>query len=148
MANKFSITAIFSGRDGISKVVAGIEGRVGRASTNIGSSLKEIDAANSKVVGGLANLAKQALAVGAVLGGGLAFGLEHIIRAGAGFEQSITNVGAVMGKSRSQIQDLEKEAMRLGVVTQFSSSEVAEAWSSWRARASIRGKFSRASPAS
>jgi TP901 family phage tail tape measure protein len=127
MANKFSVEAIFKGRDDVSKVVAGIEGRVGRATSSIGSSLKDLDKANGKIIGSFADLAKQAVVVGAVVGGALAAGLHHVIEVGAGFEQSITNVGAVMGKSRSQIQDLEKEAMRLGVVTQFSSSEVAEA---------------------
>lgn len=100
---------------------------MGRMSTTVTSGLKDIDKANAKVISGFADLAKQAAVVGAVVGGALAAGLLHVVEAGAGFEQSITNVGAVMGKNRSQIQDLEKEAMRLGVVTQFSSSEVAEA---------------------
>jgi TP901 family phage tail tape measure protein len=127
MANKFSIEAIFKGTDGMSKVIAGVEGRMNRASSSIGGSLKDIDKANSKVISGFADLAKQALVVGAVVGSALAAGLTQVVTAGAAFEQSITNVGAVMGKSRNQIQDLEKAAMSLGVTTQFSSSEVAEA---------------------
>lgn len=127
MANKFSVEAMFKASDGMSPIMSQIERRAAKFASGVGSSLEKVDKFNAKVISGFADFAKQAAAVGAVLGGAVGFGLDHIIKAGAGFEQSITNVGAVMGKSRGQIQDLEKEAMRLGVVTQFSSSEVAEA---------------------
>jgi len=127
MANRFSIEATFKASDQMSGTIKKIEGTASRFSAGFGASMASIDGWNNKVLGGFASVAKQAAAVGLAVGGALAAAAGHIIHTGADFEQSITNVGAVMGKTRSQIGDLEKSAMSLGVTTQFSSSEVAEA---------------------
>lgn len=124
MSNRFSIQAIFSGKDEVSKVVDKIEGKV---KTGFRGMANELGAATDGMMAGLANFAAKAAAVGAVLGTALAAGMMHVISTGATFEQAITNVGAVSGKSRNQIQDLEKAALSLGVSTQFSSTEVATA---------------------
>jgi TP901 family phage tail tape measure protein len=123
MAGRFSIEAVFKAIDKFSAPVAkmsGVADRMARkARSGIGATNRVVD----KIAGGMKD---SALAFGAasVVAGAAVLG---VAKTGADFEQSIVNVGAVMGKSRSQIQDLEKEAMRLGVVTQFSSSEVADA---------------------
>ncbi len=111
----------------MSGVLAKIERRVSTFASNASSSLKSIDEANDRILHGFGAFAEKALHVGAVVGGALSAAFAHVTHTGAEFEQSITNVGAVMGKTRSQIGELEKSAMSLGVTTQFSSSEVAEA---------------------
>jgi len=121
MANRFSLEAIFSAKDGISGVIDKIGSKVKSASKGMGEGLQELDGVTSRATAGLASLAVKAAAVGAVLGAGLL----HVAKVGADFEQAITNVGAVSGKSRNQIGDLEKAALSLGVTTQFSSTEVA-----------------------
>jgi TP901 family phage tail tape measure protein len=126
MAGKFTIEAIFKATDRFSGVLGAIEARAGRFSRNLGGAFKDVGAMADRFASGLKQIAIGAAAVGAIAGAGLL----KVGEAGAHFEQSITNVGAVMGKNRAQIVDLEKEAMRLGVVTQFSASEVSEAMES------------------
>lgn len=123
MASRFSVEAVFKAIDNFSSVVGGIQSKTQKMMKSVGASVEQLNGVVDKAIGGLKAIGAAALAAGGVAGAGLL----HIVHAGADFEQSITNVGAVMGKTRSQIADLEKEAMRLGVVTQFSSSEVAEA---------------------
>jgi TP901 family phage tail tape measure protein len=126
LAGRFSIEAIFKGTDRFSSVISAIETRSGRFARNIGSAFSEVDAKFGRLASGLKEIGVVSAALGAIAGAGLL----KVGEAGAHFEQSITNVGAVMGKNRAQIADLEKEAMRLGVVTQFSASEVSEAMES------------------
>lgn len=121
MSNRFSIEAVFSAKDGISAVIAKIGEKVNGASKGMAAGLTELQGVTSRATGALADMAMKAAAVGAVIGAGLL----HVVKVGADFEQAITNVGAVSGKGRNQIQDLEKAALSLGVTTQFSATEVA-----------------------
>src|SRR5690348_3743702 len=123
MAGRFSIEAIFKGTDRFSPMLGSIQAKAGRFATGMGGALRDA----SSAVDHFAERLKTAAIVGAGLGAIVGAGLMKIGEAGAGFEQKITDVGAVMGKSRAQIGALEKEAMRLGVVTQFSATEVSEA---------------------
>jgi TP901 family phage tail tape measure protein len=125
-AGKFTVEAIFKGTDRFSTMLGAIETRAGRFSRNVGGAFKDVGAMADRFASGLKQVAIGAAAIGAIAGAGLL----KVGEAGAHFEQSITNVGAVMGKNRAQIVELEKEAMRLGVVTQFSASEVSEAMES------------------
>lgn len=121
MANRFSVVAAFTATDGISATVAKIGAKVQGASKGMAAGLAELEGVTSRATAGLADMAMKAAAVGAVIGAGLL----HVVKVGADFEQAITNVGAVSGKNRGQIQDLEKAALSLGVTTQFSATEVA-----------------------
>ena len=127
MANRFSIEAIFKGNDQISGTISKIQSKVSNFGSSTRSVLQGVGEANAKIGASFEAMAHKAagaaLAIGAVVGAGLA----HVVHSGAEFEQEITNVGAVMGKTRSQIGDLEKAAMSLGVTTQFSSTEVSQA---------------------
>ncbi|HTQ05324.1 MAG TPA: phage tail tape measure protein [Polyangiaceae bacterium] len=104
-------------------MLGAIETRTARFSRNVGGAINEASGAIDRIAGGLARVA----AVGAGLGAVVGVGLSRIVTAGADFEHQMTTVGSVMGKSRAQIGDLTAEAMRLGVVTQFSSDEVGQA---------------------
>lgn len=123
---KFSIVALFTAKDGISGIAAAIETRMGKMAKGVSSGLDSISKANTRILDGLASVAMKAAAVGAIAATVVGGGLMQVAHAGMEFEQSITNVGAVMGKNRGQIASLEKEAMRLGVATQFSATEVSE----------------------
>ncbi len=127
MASRFSIEAIFNGVDRTSSIAQQIEKNIKRASGGIGGSLSKIGEINDKIAAGFMTIAKHAAVAGAAVGAITFAGLSRIAHTGAEFEQTITNVGAVMGKTRGQIAGLEKAALSLGVSTQFSSSEVAEA---------------------
>jgi TP901 family phage tail tape measure protein len=123
MAGRFSIEAFFKAIDGFSAPVAKMQTGLTKFTRSASVGLGQLNGGVDKAMGALKALGAATVAVGLV--GGAA--MLHVGEAGAHFEQAITNVGAVMGKNRGQIQELEKEAMRLGVVTQFSSSEVADA---------------------
>jgi hypothetical protein len=125
--SRFSLEALFKGNDQVSAVVAKIQTKVGSAASGIKSTMHGIAEANAKIGESFEAVAHKAAAVGVAIGAVAAAGLHHIVHSGAEFEQSITNVGAVMGKTRSQITELEKSALSLGVSTQFSASEVSEA---------------------
>src|SRR5579862_2194606 len=113
MAGRFTIEAIFKGTDRFSTMLGAIEARTGRFSRNVGGAINVANGAVNRLASGLAKVALVGGTVGTIFGAGLL----KIGEAGAGFEHTMTRVGAVMGMSRAQIGDLEKEAMRLGVVT-------------------------------
>jgi len=120
---RFSIEAIFSGKDRFSPMLGSIQAKTGRFATGLGGAFKDAGSA----VDHFAERLKTAAIVGAGLGAVVGAGLMKIGEAGAGFEHQMTKVGAVMGMSRAQIGDLNKAAMSLGVSTQFSSTEVGQA---------------------
>jgi TP901 family phage tail tape measure protein len=125
--SRFSIEALFKGNDQVSAVVGKIQTKVNAATSGMRSGLHSLGEANEKIGESFEAVAHKALAAGAAIGAVVGAGLAHVVHTGAEFEQSITNVGAVMGKTRSQIAELEKSALSLGVTTQFSASEVSEA---------------------
>ncbi len=125
--SRFSVEALFKGNDQISAVVAKIQAKVSAFGGGARATLKGIGEANAKIAESFEAVAHKAAAAAMAIGAVAGAGLAHIVHTGAEFEQSITNVGAVMGKSRAQIADLEKSALSLGVTTQFSASQVSEA---------------------
>lgn len=119
MSGRFTVETIFKGNDQVSGVIANIEKRTRAMEKGLHGPVSFAD----KGIEGFKKIGAVAAVAGAAAG--VAFG--HLIETGADFEQSITNVGAVMGKNRGQIKELEEAALSLGVSTQFSSSEVSEA---------------------
>jgi TP901 family phage tail tape measure protein len=121
MAGRFSIEAIFKAKDAFSAPIAKMSSSFQRFARAVNAPMKELNSVVNKATGGLKTAAIAAGAAG-VAGGAalLSFG-----RAGADFEQAITNVGAVSLMTRDQIADLEKKALELGATTKFSATEVA-----------------------
>ncbi len=77
----------------------------------------------SKVAGTLNRLGAGIGVAGAALGAGLGWAGKS----GLEFEEAMSKVGAVGLKSRDQIMDLEKEALRLGATTKFTATQSANA---------------------
>lgn len=123
MGKRFSIEAIFKARDHMSRVIGKIAGRTERMADRSGRALRRLDRQFGKVTQGIKRGAIGLAAVGATAG----FALRDIGMAGAEFEQSITNVGAVMLKRRSEIGELEQAALSLGRSTRFTATQAADA---------------------
>lgn len=123
MAGRFSVEAAFKAVDNYSRVVAGITNSTEKMLRRVEGGMARVNAFNGKVLDGMKAVGTAGLAAGAVAGAGLL----HVVKTGAEFEHAITGVGAVMGKTRAQIQDLEQAATKLGIATQFSPTEVADA---------------------
>ena len=72
-----------------------------------------------KAIGGLRN------ALGSL---GLAFGLREVVKNVAGtivdFDQAVTDLSAISGKSREELSGLNDQAKQLGATTQFTASEI------------------------
>ncbi len=122
-AGSIGLKAIFTADDKMSPSIKKMAGSI-RELSYAGEGLSKLDHFN----GGIFDKLKTGAIAGASALGlvGVAIG-HNVVEAGADFEQSITNVGAVMGKNRGQIAELEKSALSLGVTTQFSASQVSEA---------------------
>jgi TP901 family phage tail tape measure protein len=123
MGSKFSISGAFTLVDKMSGPIGRIQSRLERFGRTGAASIATLDRKLEKL-GHTTKLAKVGLGA-AFLGAGVA--IRHAGKAGLDFEQAITNVGAVMLKSRGEIGDLEKQAIKLGGSTQFTASEVANA---------------------
>lgn len=123
MAGTIGLKAVFTADDKVSGAVRSMTASI-KSLSAAGDSLGKLDSFNSKIFDKL----KMGAVAGATALGFLGFELgKNAVEAGSDFEQSITNVGSVMGKTRGQISELEQQALSLGVSTQFSASEVSEA---------------------
>lgn len=120
-AGRYSLEAIFKAVDRVTRPIDKMQQRMRRFTESTEKNLKSID----KVTGAtIASFGKLALTMGAV-GTIAAAGLAAAAKPGVDFEQQIADLGATSLMTRDQIQDLEKEAMRLGAATKFSATEVA-----------------------
>lgn len=122
MAGRFSVEAIFTAVDRMSKPVARMEGRVARMSRSMAKNLGAVNAVTSKIAGGLRRVGVAAAAGGFIAGAAI----KNVVDSGAAFEQAITNVGAVSLRARDEIAALEKKALELGASTKFTATEVAQ----------------------
>ena len=82
-----------------------------------------MDGQLSKVAGSLNRVGAAVGAASLAAGAGLAWAGKS----GLEFEEAMSKVGAVGLKSRDQIMDLEKEALRLGATTKFTATQSANA---------------------
>ena len=123
MAGRFSVEAVFKAVDRVTAPVSRMQKRVGRFTRSMNRNFKSLDRTVTTFGNGLKR-ASQTLVVSLALIGGA---LGNVVGAGAGFEQAITDVGAVSLKTRDQIADLEKMALQLGATTKFTATQAANA---------------------
>lgn len=75
---------------------------------------------------------KALLAFGAIAGGvaatviGLAKSVASVIRTNAEFEQAVTNLSTIIGKSRKEMEGLTESALMLGRTTEYTASQVVQ----------------------
>lgn len=121
--SKFSIEAVFKAIDKMSGPMARMSAGLDRFNQRASKGISNLNSSVAKATDSLKSMALAAGGVGIAAGAGLlSFG-----KAGADFEQAITNVGAVSLMTRDQVADLEKKALELGASTKFSGTEVANA---------------------
>lgn len=123
MASRFNVDAVFRAIDKFSAPVVKMEKKMKIFTRNIERGLRRASARAGKFLGGLKRMAKGFLVAGAAAG----YAAARVLRAGAEFEQAITNVGAVGLKTRDEIQALENQAKFLGETTKFTATEAATA---------------------
>lgn len=123
MARRFTVETLFKGIDGISKPLTRMRGKMNRFTRGVTRGLRSVNRGFKTVKRTITSMGIKALAVFA----SMAFALKNILGAGAGFEQAITNVGAVSLKTREQIKPLEDLALKLGKTTKFTATQAAEA---------------------
>jgi TP901 family phage tail tape measure protein len=95
-------------------------GSVGSQTQKVSTRLNGVN----KVLGATA-MAMRTVGVGAVIGVGA--GMAYGIKTSANFEQSMANVQARLLTTRSVMQQLQDQALKLGADTSFSAQQAAEA---------------------
>lgn len=123
MATRFNVDAVFRAIDKFSAPIVKMEGKMKKLTRGIERGLRKASGHANKFFRTLKKMAKGFL----IVGGAAAFAAVKVLKAGAEFEQAITNVGAVGLKSRDEIAALEAQAKELGATTKFTATESANA---------------------
>lgn len=123
MAGRFSVEAVFKAVDRITAPITRMQNRVGKFTRSMEAGLRRANRAMGKFTAGIKKGAQIAAASFAIA----AAALVPIVAAGAGFEQAITDVGAVSLQTRKQIAPLEEQALALGRSTKFTATQAANA---------------------
>lgn len=100
----------------------GAKGKLGKSSNSLLSSLGGLSGGLGGVLGAASGLLP---ILGA--GAGLTGVISGVVQKGMEFTKVMSNVRALLGASETDFKKLNDEAVRLGAVTTFSSSQVAEA---------------------
>ena len=121
MPRELPIKTVFKAVDQISRPLKQMQSRVGKFSDNSIRKLGMMNRRLKSINQSMMNFGKQAAVAGAAVGAASAV----VVRAGMGFEQAITNVGAVGLKTRAEIKPLEDLALKLGKTTEFTATQAA-----------------------
>lgn len=123
MPRELPIKTVFKAVDQITRPLKQMQSRIGRFSDNsirkLGMMNRQLKSVNQSMMA----FGKQAAVAGAAVGAASAV----VVRAGMGFEQAITDVGAVGLKTRAEIKPLEDLALKLGKTTEFTATQAANA---------------------
>jgi TP901 family phage tail tape measure protein len=121
-AAELRLKAVFSAYDRISGPMRRMEARSRVMARVMRAGLSSVTSATGALIGGLRRVRNTAMLAAA------AFGLiaKKVVGTGVDYEQAITDVGAVMRKTRKEIQPLDLLAQRLGKTTKFTAVEAAQ----------------------
>lgn len=129
MASKFSVEAIFSATDGVTKTLRKIRGEVsgfGRATEN---ALKGANRAVNKGLGAIKRFSTELGVAGVASIAGIGYQLADVIRQGAEFEQVLVKTGAAfevpVKKGTKAFEELVTAARNVGRTTEFSGAKAA-----------------------
>jgi len=123
MAGRFSVEAVFKAVDRVTAPVSRMQNRVGKFTRSADRNFKKLNRTVDKFSSGLKKGAVAVTGAALIMTGAF----TNVVAAGAGFEQAITNVGAVSLKTRAEIAPLEQMALQLGKTTKFTATEAANA---------------------
>lgn len=123
MAGRFSVEAVFKAVDRITAPVTRMQNRVGKFTRSMEAGLRRANRSMGKFTSGIKRGAQVVAASFAIAGAAMV----PLLSAGAGFEQAITDVGAVSLLTRKQIAPLEEQALALGRTTKFTATQAANA---------------------
>lgn len=124
MGEKFSIAAIFKAIDKFSGPVARMTTRMDRFTRRVRKGMGGLGKMTKRVARGMRSLALTTGSL-AVLGG---YALKGLLGPAAAFEHAMGGVNAVtLGAYKEHMPAMAKEAKRLGAITTFTASRVAEA---------------------
>jgi TP901 family phage tail tape measure protein len=121
VAGRFSVEAVFRAVDKFSRPIQRMESRAMRFSRSLGRAVSGVGRMATGAIGALSRVKVHA----AVAAGAVALLAKHIVDVGSDYEQAITNVGAVMLKTRDQITPLDDLAKHLGSTTVFTATQAA-----------------------
>ncbi len=123
MPRELPIKTVFKAVDQITRPLKQMQSRIGRFSDNSIRKLGMMNRRLKSINQSMTAFGKQAAVAGAAVGAASAV----VVRAGMGFEQAITDVGAVGLKTRAEIKPLEDLALKLGKTTEFTATQAANA---------------------
>lgn len=115
------LKVIFGAIDRMSGVMRRVESRSRVMARVMGGGLTTITRLTGHAVAGLRRIGTIAAAAGLAVGAVI----TKIAQTGISYEQAITDVGAVMRKTREEIKPLDLLAQRLGKTTKFTATEAA-----------------------
>lgn len=124
MAGRFSVDAVFRAIDHFTRPVRGMERALGRLVRGARVGLGQMGSALGGVAQKMATVSRYAMLAGAAAA---ALITRDVINTGREYEQAITDVGAVMLKTRGEIEALDVKAKQLGATTKFTATESANA---------------------
>jgi TP901 family phage tail tape measure protein len=141
MAGKFSIEAIFSGKNHLSRMLSGMEGRLGRFARNANSKFGQLGAVSNKFARGLSTVSdrfsermmpsiKGFGVAGAVAGAAASAALLDVVRVGSDFEDTLVRAAVKLGgirKGTAAFEELRASAEKAGATTEFSAQQAAGA---------------------
>jgi len=123
MTGRYSVSTIFKAIDRTTGPMRRMLRNATVASNRMKMQFDKLGRVAGKVSQKIGSLGRKMLVFGTIA----AASLTKALGPGAEFEQAITDVGAVMLKTRSEIQPLEEQALRLGKTMVFTASQVANA---------------------
>jgi len=95
----------------------------GKGAKQAQEDFNKVEKSAKKSSTSLSEVSNKSLAAGGVLAAGLAYATNKAID----FEKEISNIGAVSGASKVQLDQLRAKALQLGADTSFSASQAAQA---------------------
>ena len=121
MAGKYSVDAVFRAIDKFSRPIQRMERRSKRFTRSLGRAVSGVGSMAKGAIGALSRVKVHA----AIAAGAIGLLAKNVIDTGMEYEQAITDVGAVMLKTRDQIKPLDDMARKLGATTKFTAAQAA-----------------------
>jgi len=115
MAGRFSVDAVFRAVDRYTRPMRGME----RAAHRLRRGLATVGRVTGGITGKLATMTRYAGLAGTAMAG---LAARDIVKTGMDFEAAMSGVGAVMLKTREEMESLTAEAKRLGATTKFTGT--------------------------